>query len=125
VSFRITRELFKDLQVLHKDLKIYLNNCNNTLTAFLIKKGYNTPNVKQNALIEDLSHLLVIQDEVDYELLKYDATGKYITGSVKLDGLVILAQEKPIDYDLGFYEYIDGKFVVDENKKLEYYGGTL
>jgi hypothetical protein len=124
VTFGLTKELYNDLQIDHRDLKNYLKGCNELLTSFLIKKGYNTPNVKQVALIADLEHLLVIQDEIDNELLTFDSLG-YITNCFGLKGEVILKQDKPSDFDKGWYKYIDGEYVVDEQRKDELIGVVL
>ena len=102
----------------HNLLKEYLKVSNQSLTAFLIKRGYNTPNVDLNALIEDLSHLLVIQDEKEYQLLRVN-DGGYVIDVLEIDGEVISKQDKPLDLSNECYKFINGKYVLDEDKLNE------
>ena len=124
IPYGVIKDLYNDLQGIHGKLEKYLKACNGSITAFLIEKGYNTPNVKQSALIEDLKHLLVIQDEVDYDLLKFDEYG-FIKGVYSLEGQVILKQPKPNDFDKGWYKYVDGAYVEDLERKDEMIGVVL
>jgi len=124
ISFGLIKSLYEDLQQVKRNDDIYLNNQNKAVSEFLIKRGYNTPNVDLDALIGDLEHLLVIQDEYEYELLKLNVDG-YVIGNVGLKGQVIKLAPKPDDFYKGYYKYVDSQWIIDEVKKLELYGGML
>lgn len=116
ISFEMYLKLYKGLQEDMSILKTYLNNSNIALTEFLIRSGYNTPNVKQSALIEDLEELLVIVDEKPYDLLQVDGNG-YIIKKEQVNGHIIDRQEYPDDLLFGYYKLVDGDLVVDEEMK--------
>ena len=118
ITFETYLDLYNKLLQTQDNSNIYLNECNISLTAFLINNGYNTPNVKQSALIKDLLHLLVIIPNREYELVQTNDEG-YITKVLGLNGTVIDKQDKPIDILNGAYKLIDNKYVLDENKLNE------
>lgn len=119
-------ELYKELQDTHKDLKHYVGTQIGVLTAFLTKKGYNTSNIELDAVIKDLEHLLIIQDTKEYEVLSVDENG-YLNGigTIKPTSIIIDKQPRPNDFDLGYYNYIDGEYVVDEDRKALLSGGVF
>ena len=125
IKFKTYLDLYSDLQETKRKDDLYLNTQNKALTAFLISKGLITPNIDLDALIGDLEELLVIVPKEEYDLLQVDANG-YITSQTSINGHII---DRPLSYpsDLlyGYYKLVDGKLVVDEEKKNEYYGGSL
>ena len=117
--------LYNDLQGVHKDTIDFINTQNKALQEFLISKGYNTPNVDLNALIGDLSRLLVIIPNKEYDLLQKDSNG-YIIGKEQINGSIIdRPNEYPNDLLFGYYKYENGKLKVDEVKKNELLSGGL
>ena len=117
--------LYSDLQQKDKNTQIYLNTQNQALTEFLLSKGLITPNVDLNALIEDLSKLLVIVPNKEYDLLQVNNDG-YITSKEQINGEIV---ERPINYPVdllsGYYKCENGKLVVDEFKKNELLSGGM
>jgi|LGOV01.1.fsa_nt_gb hypothetical protein len=125
ISFETYLGLYNDLQETKRNDDLYLNTQNKALTAFLISKGYITPNVDLKALIEDLEELLVIIPNHPYDLLQINGEG-YITSQTEISGHIInRLDEYPTDLLYGYYKLVDGELIVDEDKKLEYYGGNL
>lgn len=125
ISFKTYLGLYKDLQQTKLKDDLYLKAQIKALTAFLLSKGLITPNVELNALIEDLSSLLVIVPDKQYDLLQIDSNG-YITSKEQIKGHII---DRPVNYpkDLlhGYKKYVNGEFKDDEVKKNEILSGGM
>ncbi len=68
---------------------------------------------------------MVIIPNHPYDLLQINGEG-YITSQTEISGHIInRLDEYPTDLLYGYYKLVDGKLIVDEDKKLEYYGGNL
>lgn len=116
--------LYSDLQQKVKDIQIYLNTQNQALTAFLLEKGYITPNVDLDALIGDLNKLQVIVPNEQYDLLQVNKDG-YIISKEEINGTIIKRQVYPTDLLHGYTKTVNGKLVVDEVKKTEILSGGM
>jgi hypothetical protein len=111
-SFGLILGLYEDLKELHKQEKKEVGHSISTLISLLKFKGYNTPNVELNALIEDINHLLII--EPDKEYFGFKLTNGYVSGYGY--DVIMVKQDIPEDFDKGYWKIIDYKFVLDEEK---------
>jgi hypothetical protein len=125
IAVKTYLSLYEDLQQVKRDADLYLNTQNQALTEFLISKGLITPNVDLNALIGDLSKLLVVVPSKSYDLLQKDSNG-YIVSKTEINGSII---DRPIEYPVdllhGYTREINGKFIDDEVKKNEILSGGM
>ena len=62
----------------------------------------------------------------EYEVLSVDENG-YLNGvgAINPTSIIIDKQDRPIDFDKGYYNYIDGEYVIDEERKLLLSGGVI
>jgi hypothetical protein len=121
VSFGLMLDLYNDLKGSHSDFKNDVGHSISTLISTLKAKGYNTPNVELNALIEDIGHLLIIEPSKEYYNFKCNEDG-YIIG---LDDINIVIEKGlitiPDDYDKGYWKIEGLGFVLDEELYRAYW----
>ena len=115
-SFGLILDMLGDVSEQHSEYKKDVGHSISTLIAFLKGKGYNTPNIDLNALIEDLECLVTINPNKEYSVYHKNADGYVIGRSVVFSNDTILEDnERPDDYDKGYWRISDtGKWVLDE-----------
>ena len=122
-SFGLIFDMYGDVSDKYSAYKKATGHSISTLIATLKQKGYNTPNVDLNALIEDISHLVIIEPNKQYDILHLNANG-YVVGNSALisNDIVIEHTDKPDDFDKGYYKYVNGKWELDEELYQQMWG---
>lgn len=82
--------------------------------------GHITPNIELNALIDEITSLLVLNPNVTYFNFTRDKDG-YVTGKQQIDIVTTSHIEVPEDFDKGYWVIKDGEFVLDEEKYRQYW----
>ena len=77
-TFGLILDMYEDLNKQHNEYKKAVGHSISALIATLKVKGYNTPNVRLNTLIEDINHLNIIIPNVQYSGFKLE--GECIKG---------------------------------------------
>ena len=122
-SFGLILDLFNDLQNKYSDYKKATGHSISALISTLKSKGYNTPNVELNALIQDINNLVIIEPDKQYDILHCNADGYVVSSSVLISNdIVVESKDKPDDFDKGYYKYINGEWVLDEELYKQMWG---
>ena len=114
-SFGLILDMYHDLQKIHSEYKKDVGHSISTLISTLKDKGYNTPNVDLNALIDDINELVIIEPDKLYTVYHCNANGYVVGSSVIISNDIILEDDdRPDDYAKGYYKLVNGKWVLDE-----------
>lgn len=122
-SFGLIRDLYAGEIKLVAELRNELDSAKSALTSTLIEKGYNTSNIELNSLIDDISHLLIIEPTKEYWNFTTNADG-YIVGKQKIEIVTDGHIDIPDDFDKGYWRIVDGKFELDQEKYSQYWQVT-
>lgn len=92
------------------------------LISFLLDKNYDTPNIEIKELLDDLHKLFIVLPTEKYHNILLDANG-FVVGVNYLTGVLTKELETiPEDVDKGYYKFIDGEFIKDEDREKELEG---
>ena len=120
IKYGTTLETLDDKLEVITNFETYVKTCEVALTSLLIEKGYNTPNVDLNALIDDISKLKIIEPNKEYVGFKLE--GDYII-DYGYD-VIIEKVDIPDDVTKGYYKLIDDVIEFDEQRYNEYWSGV-
>lgn len=122
-SFGLILNLFHDLQKQHNDYKKDIGHSISILISLLKDKGYNSPNVELNALIEDINNLVIIEPNKLYNVYHKNDNDYIVSSSPILSNDTILeVGERPDDFDKGYWRITDnGKWILDKKLYNEYW----
>ena len=104
-------DYIEDIDKISNELIDFLEDCNISLSIKDKSKSF-------KYLVSRLNEIIAIRKDRKYYAVQLDENG-YIISLSNVDG-ILQEQELPEDILRGYYIYEDGKFVLDERKKLEW-----
>lgn len=119
ITYGKTNEILTNTLTHKTNLETYVKTCEDALTSTLIEKGYNTPNVDLKSLVEDILKLNIIVPTKEYEGFKL------VEGYVVGLGYDVIQEvkEKPDDFDKGYWKLVNSKWVLDNVRYQQIWGG--
>jgi len=120
ISFDKLKEIERNKTKEIDQLKQTIKECRESLIDILKYGGYNTTNVDLKDLIQDFNNVTIFNQGTLYDVLDLDEDG-YVIGGNKThkDNLIIEYGAKPSGYSDGYYKYVDGEWIKDEQKYKE------
>ena len=92
------------------------------LISFLLDKGYDTVNIEMKELLDDLHKLLIITKDEEYQYIEFDNDG-FVVSVKDINGEITeKIYDLPEDLSNGYYKFVDGEFVKDEDREKELEG---
>lgn len=117
-TYKMTLDLYHDLQTQHSDLKHHVGSVSGTLISILKQKGYNTPNVDIKSLVDDILRLNIIEPTKQYT--GFQIKDGYVVG--KGYDAIFEMKELPDDIYNGYWKSDKrGNITLDEVKYSQYW----
>jgi hypothetical protein len=88
-----------------------------SLQEFLIRNSVEIDSRSLYHLVDAVKELKVKLNDVEYAGLIYDDNG-YITGAFRLGDFAEI-KTLPIDVTQGYYKYVNGVFIIDEERQRQ------